>query len=147
MEDFYICIAVFSILISLAVLVWAVVSVALKIIDFRRRRVDAKRRKEHPELYYLFDAIEEKGGECIRYHNNEIAPVKRQIDKILMELKYLPDEKVANREIELRGLREKIYTAYAAYRVLEKERQELAKRIRAYVKEHDLEWARKQEWD
>ena len=117
-----------------------------KLIGWYYDRQDAKRRLAHPELYRLFDEVNEKAGEGIRWRNNEIYPKKKKVDTILAELPYcIPEERV-KKEQELEDLRIAIHTATVIDRVLESELQELRNKVKEYVAKHDLEWARKWGW-
>lgn len=117
-----------------------------KLIGWYYDRKDAKRRAEHPELYRLFDEVNEKAGEGIRWRNNEIYPKKKQVDFILAELPYCIPEERAKKEQELEELRIAIHTATVIDGVLESELQELRNKVKEYVAKHDLEWARKWGW-
>lgn len=117
-----------------------------KTIGWYYDRQDAKRRREHPELYRLFDAVSEKGSECCRWHNEQIYPKKKQVDFILAELPYCIPEERAKKEQELEDLRIAIHTATVIDGVLESELAELRKQTKEYVEKHDLEWARKWGW-
>ena len=110
-----------------------------KIINWYYDRQDTKRRLAHPELYRLFDAVNEKASEGIHWRNEQIYPKKKQVDIILTELPYcIPTEK-ARKEQELGDLR----TATLIDNAIERELIELRKKIKEYIETHDLEWARK----
>lgn len=117
-----------------------------KIIGWYYDRQEAKRRLAHPELYRLFDEVNEKGSECCRWHNEQIYPKKKQVDYILAELPYCLPEERAKKEQELEELRIAIHTATVIDGVLESELQELRNKVKEYVAKHDLEWARKWGW-
>lgn len=141
-----------EVIIALAITAGVIAFVALfcyitdKVISWYYDRQDAKRRLAHPELYRLFDEVNEKAGEGIRWRNNEIYPKKKQVDLILAELPYCIPEERAKKEQELEQLRIAIHTATAIDRVLESELQELRDKVKEYVAKHDLEWARKWGW-
>ena len=117
-----------------------------KIIGWYYDRQDAKRRLAHPELYRLFDAVNEKASEGIHWRNEQIYPKKKRVDYILAELPYcIPEERV-KKEQELEDLRIAIHTATIIDGVLESELVELRKQTKEYVEKHDLEWARKWGW-
>ena len=117
-----------------------------KIIGWHYDRQDAKRRLAHPELYRLFDAVNEKASEGIHWRNEQIYPKKKRVDYILAELPYCIPEERAKKEQELEDLRIAIHTATIIDRVLESELQELRNKVKEYVEKHDLEWARKWGW-
>ena len=107
---------------------------------------DKKRQKEHPELYRLFDMVDEKAGECCRWYNQQIAPKKREIDYIFKDWDYYTDERKIQKEAELKRLREDIQTAETIDKVLHSELVELRKQTKDYVKKHNVEWAKKMGW-
>lgn len=117
-----------------------------KIIGWYYDRQDAKRRLAHPELYRLFDAVNEKSSEGLHWRNEQIYPKKKRVDYILAELPYCIPEEKAKREQELEDLRLAIHTATITNNKLESELVELRKQTKEYVEKHDLEWARKWGW-
>lgn len=114
-----------------------------KIINWYYDRQDTKRRLAHPELYRLFDAVNEKASEGIHWHNEQINPKKKQVDIILAELPYCTPTERAKKEQELEDLRTAIYTATLIDNALKSELEELRKKTKEYIETHDLEWARK----
>lgn len=122
--------------------VWTVFKVLDKIADRR----DAKRKREHPELYRLFEEVNSKCSECCHWYNENIAPKKREIDNILKDWDYYTDERRVQKEAELKRLREELQVAEATDNVLESELVELREKTKDYVKTHNLEWAKKWGW-
>ena len=123
-----------------------VMYVANKVINWSYDRQDTKRRLAHPELYRLFDAVNEKVSEGIHWRNEQIYPKKKQVDIILAELPYCTPTERAKKEQELEDLRTAIYTATLIDNEVERELTELRKKIKEYIETHDLEWARKWGW-
>ena len=117
-----------------------------KIMCWHDDHLDAKRKRMHPDLYKWFDEADEKGSECIHWHNSEIAPRKRQVDAILRDWNYYITEERAQKEKELEELRNRIYLANITNRVLEEEREAICNKIRKYVADNNLEWAKKWGW-
>ena len=143
MEGFIITIELLAIFgVIPAVIVWTVFKILDKVADRR----DAKRKREHPELYRLFDEVNEKCSECCHWHNENIAPLKKEIDRILADWNYYTDARREQKEAELKKLREQLQVAQTIDNVLESELVELREKTRDYVKAHDLEWARKWGW-
>ena len=143
MEGFIFTITFFAVLIAVPTGgAWIVFKILDKIADNK----DAERRREHPELYRLFDEVNEKCGECCRWHNENITPLKKEIDKILADWNYYTDARREQKEAELKRLREQLQVAQTIDNVLESELVELREKTRDYVKTHDLEWARKWGW-
>ena len=143
MEGFIFTITFFAVLIAIPVAGgWILFKILDKIADHK----DAKRKREHPELYRLFDEVNHKCSECCHWHNENIAPLKKEIDRILADWNYYTDARREQKEAELKKLREELQIAEAKDNVLESELVELRKQTRDYVKTHDLEWARKWGW-
>ena len=143
MEGFIITIEVLAIFgVIPAVIVWTV----FKILDKAADRKDAERQREHPELYRLFDEVNEKCSECCHWHNENIVPLKKEIDRILADWNYYTDARREQKEVELKKLREELQVAQTMDNVLHSELVELREKTRDYVRTHDLEWARKWGW-
>ena len=107
---------------------------------------DKKRQKEHPELYRLFDIVDEKAGECCRWYNKQISPKKTEIDNILKDWNYYTDERRTQKEAELKRLREDLQIAETMAEVLHSELVELREQTKDYVKKHNLKWAKEMGW-
>lgn len=143
MEGFILTISLFAALVAIPVGGgWIVYKILDKIADYR----DAKRKREHPELYRLFDEVNEKSSECCHWHNENIVPLKNEIDRILADWNYYTNTRREKKRVELKKLREELQVAEATDIVLHSELVELREKIRDYVKTHDLEWARKWGW-
>ena len=117
-----------------------------KIISWYYDRQDTKRKLAHPELYRLFDAVNEKASERIHWRNEQIYPKKKQVDTILAELPYCTPTERVRKEQELEDLRTAIYTATLIDNALKSELEELRKKTKEYIETHDLEWVRKWGW-
>ena len=125
---------------------WLVLTISDKYFSWYYKRQDEKHRAEHPELIRLFDAISEKGGECCRWYNENISPKKREVDRLLEEMPYLPEVKKAEAEERLEKIRCEIYTAQIIDNVLEDELRELREQANEYVRKHNVVWAKKGGW-
>ena len=121
---------------------WLIAEVLNRYSDYK----DKKRKQAHPELYRLFELVSEKASECCRWHNEQIYPKKKQVDKLIAEMPYLITEERIKAEQELENLRFAIHTATITDNVLESELEELRQKVKAYVAEHNLEWAKKWGW-
>lgn len=100
---------------------------------------ELKKRTAHPKFYGWIAELDEMIGEEVHYHNNEIAPLKREIDKMIAEQPYLTAEK----QVQMIGVLEE-YKEVLADRQYELKRMEfesakLRNRIREYNKEHNVE--------
>jgi chromosome segregation ATPase len=80
------------------------------------------------------------------WYNEQIAPLKREVDAILKEIDYYPAEQRAEKEAELEELRKRIYVAQAIKRSLEEKVEEVRTKIKKYVADNNLEWAKKWGW-
>ena len=128
----------------------AIIAVAtiiiIKVDNWRYDRRDAKRRQAHPQLYLWFDECEEAGRQSCMWYNEQIAPLKREVDAILKDIDYYPAEQRAEKEEELEELRKRIYVAQAIKRSLEEKVEEVKTKIKKYVADNNLEWAKKWGW-
>lgn len=111
-----------------------------------KKKIEAKRRKKHPQLWKWFEECNEKGFESARWYNMHIAPAKRSIDVILREWDYYPIEIRIQKEADLEVLRQSINSAMSVYVGMNTNIESLREKIRKYVKEHDLQWARDMGW-
>lgn len=133
--------AIFGFFAAIALLVYA----EFKISDILSNRKEAKRRKEHPEFFRLYDIYNEKGNDACRFHNTEIAPRKRKVDEMLKEEPYWPQQVREQKLEEIEKLRCGIYTAECMLKGLNKETEEARKKVAEYVHTHNIKWAG--DWD
>lgn len=139
-------------LISLAVVAGVVAIIAvitiviIKVDNWRYDRRDAKRRQAHPQLYLWFNECEEVGRQSCMWYNEQIAPLKREVDAILREIDYYPAEQRAEKEAELEELRKRIYVAQCIEKSLDEKVAEVKTKIKKYVADNDLEWAKQWGW-
>lgn len=124
----------------------AIIFITDKTVGWYYDNQDKKRRREHPELFRLFDMVNEKAGECCHWYNEQISPKKREIDNILKDWDYYTDARKEQKEAELKRLREDLQVAQTMDNVLESELVELREQTKDYVKKHNVEWAKKMGW-
>lgn len=136
----------FGIITGLALFLAILTITIIKVDNWRYDRRDAKRRAEHPQLYLWFDECEEAGRQSCMWYNEQIAPLKREVDAILKEIDYYPAEQRAEKEAELEELRKRIYVAQAIKKSLEEKVEEVKTKIKKYVADNNLEWAKKWGW-
>lgn len=117
----------------------------LKISDFIYNGKEAKRRKEHPEFFRLYEEYDEKGNTACHFYNTEIAPRKRKVKALLEEELYWPQEVREQKMEEVEKLRREIYAAEDTDRALDKETEEARKKVADYVHSHNIKWAG--DWD
>lgn len=136
----------FGFITGLALFLAIVTIILIKVDNWRYDRKDAKRRAEHPQLYLWFDECEEAGRQSCMWYNEQIAPLKRKVDTILKEIDYYPAEQRAEKEAELEELRKRIFAAQAIKKTLEEKVEEVRIKIKKYVADNNLEWAKKWGW-
>ena len=137
---------ILSSMIIVVLLFAAIIFITDKVVGWYYNNQDKKRRREHPELFRLFDMVDEKAGECCHWYNEQIAPMKREIDNILKDWDYYTDARKEQKEAELKRLREDLQVAHTMDNVLESELVELREQTKDYVKKHNVEWAKKMGW-
>jgi hypothetical protein len=120
--------------------------IAIKTTDFICERRIAKRKKQHPELFQLFDKCSKVGINQCKWYNKNISPKKNSIDKILRGIDYLPKEQREEAEMKLEELRKGIWIAEVTYKELQAEQQKIRDEINAYIDKHNLQWARNWGW-
>ena len=125
---------------------WLVIVISDKYFAWYYKRQHEKHETEHPELMKLFDAIGKKGSECCHWYNENISPKKREVDRLLKEMPYLPEAKKAEAEEKLEKIRCEIYTAQIIDNTLENELRELREQAHEYVRNHNVKWAKKEGW-
>lgn len=116
-----------------------------KISDALSNRKEAKRRKEHPEFFLLYEDFDKKGTAACRFYNAEIAPRKRKVEAMLKEEIYWPQEVWEQKMEEVEKLRREIHEAESIDRSLDKETEEARKKVADYVHSHNIKWAG--DWD
>ena len=110
-----------------------------------KKRSD-KRRKKYPELFELFDKINKKGIESCSYYNREVSPRVISINEILASKDYYTDETRAQKEVELKQLKEDLQKVRCESEKMTKELYELREEARTYVYRHKIKWAMKMGW-
>ncbi len=141
-----------DILIALAVVVGIiVVSVGLSfgvggIVNLCFTVAENKRKKAHPQLWSWFAEIDNTMRKEVNYHNDNITPLKRQIDAILANWSYYSADTRSQKEKELEELRKELEIHEAVYCAMSAETQKIRDKIHNYVEENDLEWARQWGW-
>lgn len=98
-----------------------------------------KKRMEHPKFYGWIAELNEMVAKEVSYHNKEIAPLKREIDKLIAEQPYLTAERKMQTLNVLEEYREALADRKYELKRMEFESAKLRNRIREYNKEHNLE--------
>ena len=132
MKELFAAIAIFATCIFAG---WLVATIINAICEHKM----LKKRMKHPQFYGWIAELNEMVGEEVRYYNKEIAPLKREIDKMIAEMPYLTAEK----QVQMLGVLEEYKEALAdrqyELKQMEFESAKLRHRIREYNKEHNLE--------
>lgn len=136
----------FGVITGLALFLAILTITIIKVDNWRYDRRDAKRRQVHPQLYLWFDECEEAGRQSCLWYNEQIAPLKREVDVILKEIDYYPTEQRVEKEAELEELRKRIYVAQCIEKSLDEKVAEVKTKIKKYVADNNLEWAKEWGW-
>jgi hypothetical protein len=120
--------------------------VSVYIIDKYNCYKEAKRKKEHYQLYMWDEECTEAIERKCEWKANEILLRQNKIDNILKSLKYLPKEKRKEEIAKLEKIRIELHIANITLQVLEKEIVEIREKMKNYIDKHNLEWARKKGW-
>lgn len=136
-------------IIVLAITLGGSVALALAISSFISLCYDVtekKRKKAHPQLWVWFDEINETQSAEVHYHNDNITPLRNQIDRILANWNYYPTETKSQKEEELETLRKRMEAHMIVYKTMCAETQKIRDKIHNYVETNDLKWARDWGW-
>ena len=130
----------FGVLIALSLVTSAIMIISNKAFERHYKRVEARRRAEHPTLYQQFDKTEELGRQMNQLNQEHLVPLRRQIDRLLEGYVYLPDQERAATDIVLEDLRKKYHTHNEVWKVLQAEQRGICKWIKEYKKENNIDW-------
>ena len=102
-----------------------------------------KKRLAHPKFYGWIAELDEMVSAEVKFHNTEISPLMREIDKIIAEMPYLTAEKQVQMVEVLEEYKETLADRKYELKRMEFERAKVSKRIREYNAEHKVEkgWA------
>jgi hypothetical protein len=100
---------------------------------------ELKKRKAHPKFYGWIAELNEMVSAEVRFHNTEISPLVREIDKMIAEMPYLTAEKQVQMVGVLEEYKETLADRKYELKRMEFESAKLRNRIREYNKEHNLE--------
>lgn len=109
------------------------------IINFFYDRKELKKRKAHPKFYGWIAELNDMVSAEVKYHNTEISPLKREIDKMIAEMPYLTAEKQVQMVGVLEEYKEVLADRKYELKQMEFESAKLRNRIKEYNKEHKLE--------
>lgn len=127
---FFICF-IFYIICKISVFIWD--------------KKEAKRKSEHPTLFYLFQEYNSVGEEEAQWILQQIQPKKKEIDAILKEMPYYPAEIIIKKEKELERLRSDVYVAQLTARSFVEQKKEIKEKVNDYIDKHNIKWMEK--WD
>lgn len=116
-----------------------------KISDVIYNKKEAKRKSEHPILFYLFQEYNSVGEEEAQWILQQIQPKKKEIDTILKDMPYYPAEIFIKKEKELERLRSDVYVAQLTARSFVEQKKEIKEKINDYIDKHNIKWMEK--WD
>ena len=98
---------------------------------------ELKKRMAHPKFYGWIAELNEMVGEEVRFHNKEIVPLKKEIDKLIAEMPYFTAEEQVRMLGVLEEYREALADRQYELKRMEFESAKLRNRIREYNKEHN----------
>ena len=98
-----------------------------------------KKRMAHPKFYGWIAELNEMRSAEVKFHNTEISPLKREIDKMIAEMPYLTAEEQVRMVGVLEEYKEVLADRKYELKQMEFESAKLRNRIKEYNKEHELE--------
>lgn len=114
---------------------WLIVAIVNAIFDHK----ELTKRMAHPQFYGWIAELNEMIGEEVKFHNTEISPLVREIDKMIAEMPYLTAEKQVQMVGVLEEYKETLADRKYELKRMEFESAKLRNRIKEYNKEHNLE--------
>ena len=130
----------FGVLIALSLICAAIVIISDRAFARHCIRLEATRREQHPDLYRQFDKTEELGRQMNQLNRDHLAPLRREIDRLLEGYAYLPSCDRAATDLVLEDLRKKYHTHNEVWKILQAEQNGIRKWIEEYKEEHNIEW-------
>lgn len=109
------------------------------IINAHVEHKELEKRKAHPKFYGWIAELDEKIDVEARYRVNEIAPLKREIDRLIAEMPYFTTEEQVRMLDVMEEYREALADRQYELKRMEFESSKLRNHIREYNKEHNLE--------
>lgn len=136
MIELFVMLAIFAIC---AFVAWLICAIVNAICEHKM----LKKRLAHPKFYGWIAELDEMVSAEVKFHNTEISPLMREIDKIIAEMPYLTAEKQGEMLGVLEEYKETLADRKWRLKRMENERAKVSKRIREYNAEHKLEkgWA------
>lgn len=98
-----------------------------------------KKRMAHPKFYGWIAELNDMVSAEVRFHNTEIVPLKREVDKMIAEMPYLTAEKQVQMVGVLEEYKEVLTDRKYELKQMEFESAKMRKKIRDYNAEHKLE--------
>ena len=132
MMNFLVAMVIFG---GCVLVAWLICTVINAIFEHK----ELEKRKAHPQFYGWIAELNEKAYEKINFHNKEIAPLKKEIDRLLAEQPYYTAEKQVQVLDFLEECREALADRQYELKRMEFEIAKLRCRIKEYNREHNLE--------
>lgn len=143
-------------LIILIVVILPVITITLFLIlsgieDLKLKRYE----KKYPHLFELIKKKDELSLECCKFHNTNITPIRRAIDVLTPDLKYMGEERLKSANTELNMLKEQMDRYYIKYYEYLTEEDLLQEEIEAIIRTDEglfktmqkLGWCRGEKYD
>ena len=114
---------------------WVIYAIITAIYEHK----ELAKRQAHPQFYGWIAELNEKAHEEACYRVNEIAPLKREIDRLIAEMPYFTTEEQVRMMDVLEEYREALADRQHELKRMEFENSKRRHRIREYNREHNLE--------
>ena len=118
-----------------ALLAWMIAAIVNAIFEHK----ELKKRMAHPQFYGWIAELNEMVSAEVKYHNTEISPLVREIDKMIAEMPYLTTDKQVQMVGVLEEYKEVLADRKYELKQMEFESAKMRKKIKDYNKEHKLE--------
>lgn len=101
---------------------------------------DKIRRKRFPEYFEMLDKLHELDKEYNKFYYKEISPRRTEIDRIISNMNYYPNELIEKVNEELEELRMNLHNAIGVGRKMSEEIDNLRFHIKNYEAENNITW-------
>ena len=114
-----------------ALLAWMIAAIVNAIFEHK----ELKKRMAHPQFYGWIAELNEMVSAEVKYHNTEISPLVREIDKMIAEMPYLTTDKQVQMVGVLEEYKEVLADRKYELKQMEFESAKMRKKIKDYNKE------------
>lgn len=114
--------------------------VGCKTTEYFYERADRKHREKYKDLYTLEAEYAKAQHSVLEWERNEVERCRKEIDTILNEMKYLPEEEKEFYEQRLVTLKAVYADKVRFSKGLEKKELDAYENLRRYVKDNNIDW-------